>query len=133
MNDTHPTLAVFFYGWAMGYTTITTNLAARNRITRLLETYRLSSLEKVPLVWVCRTARSLNGTNPRDGRKDGKDVNGRKGANVAAEKGDISNRTDPHVESPRADKADPAIDSHDSHDANDSVDSHGHRPTTVGL
>lgn len=120
MNDTHPTLAVFFYGWAMGYTTITTNLAARNRITRLLETYRLSSLEKVPLVWVCRTARSLNGTNPRDGRKDGKDGNGRKGANVAAEKGDICNRTDPHVESPRADK--------------DSGDSHADTgPTTVGL
>ncbi|CAK7214376.1 hypothetical protein SBRCBS47491_002122 [Sporothrix bragantina] len=69
----NPTLAVFFYGWAAGQTTITTNLVARNRIARLLERYRTSSHEQGPLVWVCRTARSLNGTNPANGRRDGKD------------------------------------------------------------
>ncbi|CAK7563598.1 MAG: hypothetical protein SEPTF4163_001468 [Sporothrix epigloea] len=73
MASFDPTLAVFFFGWAAGHTTITTNLVARNKIAQLLERYRTSSLEQGPLVWVCRTARSLNGTNPRDGRRDGKD------------------------------------------------------------
>ncbi|CAK7225728.1 hypothetical protein SCUCBS95973_005961 [Sporothrix curviconia] len=68
----NPTLAVFFYGWALGHTTITTNLEARNRIARLLEQHRTSSHEQGPLVWVSRTARSLNGTNPADGRRDSK-------------------------------------------------------------
>ncbi|CAK7243486.1 MAG: hypothetical protein STHCBS139747_005011 [Sporothrix thermara] len=68
-----PTLSVFMCGWAMGYTTITTNLMARNYILRRLERYRTSSYEPGPLVWVFRTARSLNGTNPKDGRRDGKD------------------------------------------------------------
>ncbi|ERS97441.1 hypothetical protein HMPREF1624_05608 [Sporothrix schenckii ATCC 58251] len=82
MNDTHPTLSVFFYGWAMCYTTITTNLAARNRITRLLERHRTSSAEKDPLIWVCRTARSLNATNPRDGRKEVSLECGQRGARL---------------------------------------------------
>lgn len=60
-----PTLAVFFFGWAMRYTTITTNQAAKNRIERLLEQFRTSPDEDGPVVWVCRTVRSLNGTNPR--------------------------------------------------------------------
>ncbi|CAK7268026.1 hypothetical protein SEPCBS119000_002845 [Sporothrix epigloea] len=77
MANANPTLAVFFFGWAAGHTTITTNLVARNRIALLLERYRTSSYEKGPLVWVCRTARSLNGTNPREGRRDGKDKTAR--------------------------------------------------------
>ncbi|KAL1895588.1 hypothetical protein Sste5346_005057 [Sporothrix stenoceras] len=80
MTDSQPTLSVFFYGWAARQTTITTNLAARNKIARLLEKYRTSSFEEGPLVWVCRTARSLNGTNPRDGRKDGKTPKQKTGA-----------------------------------------------------
>ncbi|CAK7266406.1 hypothetical protein SEPCBS57363_002072 [Sporothrix epigloea] len=73
MAGLNPTLAVFFFGWAAGHTTITTNLVARNKIAQLLERYRTSSFDRGPLVWVCRTARSLNGTNPRDGRRDGKE------------------------------------------------------------
>ncbi|CAK7206613.1 hypothetical protein SEUCBS139899_009413 [Sporothrix eucalyptigena] len=76
MAKSKPTLAVFFYGWAAGQTTITTNLAARNRIRALLERYRTASHEEAPLVWVCRTARSLNGTNPQEHRNDGKQKKG---------------------------------------------------------
>ncbi|EFX06179.1 hypothetical protein CMQ_4248 [Grosmannia clavigera kw1407] len=63
-----PTLAVFFYGWASHHATITTNMAAKNRIERLLEQFRTSPDEDGPAVWVCRSVRSLNGTNPRSQR-----------------------------------------------------------------
>lgn len=65
MNASPPTLSVFFYGWSLGHTTITTNSTARNKITRLLEKHRTSSREANPHVWLSRPVRSLNGTNPR--------------------------------------------------------------------
>ncbi len=77
-----PTPAVFFYGWASGHTTVTTNLAARNRIARLVEQHRTSSHDTGPSVCVSRAARSLNGTNPRQGGSGGRGRGGGGGGGV---------------------------------------------------
>ncbi|OAA66804.1 hypothetical protein SPI_01380 [Niveomyces insectorum RCEF 264] len=66
-----PTLAVFFYGWASGHTTVTTNHTAQTRIARLMERARSASGERGPTVWVCRKTRSLNGTQRESKRADG--------------------------------------------------------------
>lgn len=52
--------SVFFYGWASGYTTLSSNLAAAKEIENIIEENRSSDTESGPDIWPCML-RSLVG------------------------------------------------------------------------
>jgi len=56
--------AVFFYGWATGTSTITSNNQAVNKIKAMVEDCRTCEEDEGPSLWVCRTARSLAAKHP---------------------------------------------------------------------
>jgi hypothetical protein len=51
--------SVCLYGWATGYTTITSNRTSAKAIERIVEDHRTSDSDAGPDVWVCWTSRSL--------------------------------------------------------------------------
>lgn len=57
-----PTVSIFMYGWAAGYTTLTTNFSCSRQVARLTEQHRTDKDEKGPACYVLATARSLNST-----------------------------------------------------------------------
>ncbi|KAF2104801.1 hypothetical protein NA57DRAFT_51602 [Rhizodiscina lignyota] len=56
--------SVFLYGWATGYTTITSNKGVANLIKRLVEEYRTSEDEVGPNIWLSTYSRSLLAKEP---------------------------------------------------------------------
>lgn len=62
--------SVFFYGWAKGLTTISSNKTVAKEIENMVETKRENDEEKGPDIWLCPTARSLVGKERT--RRDGK-------------------------------------------------------------
>lgn len=62
--------SVFFYGWAKGLTTISSNRTVAKEIENCVEANRKSDDERGPDIWLCATARSLVGKEKT--RRDGK-------------------------------------------------------------
>ena len=62
--------SVFFYGWAKGLTTISSNRTVAKEIESMVEAKRESDGERGPDIWLCSTARSLVGKEKT--RRDGK-------------------------------------------------------------
>jgi hypothetical protein len=53
--------AVFFYGWATGRTTISSNRTVAKEIEATIEAHRSAEEDAGPSIWLCPTARSLVG------------------------------------------------------------------------
>lgn len=53
--------AVFFYGWATGQTTISSNRTVAKEIEATIEAHRSAEDDAGPEIWICPTARSLVG------------------------------------------------------------------------
>jgi len=60
--------SVFLYGWASGWTTITSNRTVAKLIESVVEENRTSEEDRGPDLWLCPTARSLVGKEK--GRRD---------------------------------------------------------------
>lgn len=50
---------IFFYGWASGLTTLSSNATVAKKIETTIEECRRSEADRGPDVWVCTTSRSL--------------------------------------------------------------------------
>lgn len=55
-----PTVSIFMYGWASGYTTVSTNMTCARQLRCLTERYRTNKDERGPAVFVLSKPRSLN-------------------------------------------------------------------------
>mgnify|MGYP003310335516 CR=1 FL=1 len=62
--------SVFFYGWAKGLTTVSSNRTVAKEVENCVEANRKSDDERGPDIWLCATARSLVGKEKT--RRDGK-------------------------------------------------------------
>jgi hypothetical protein len=59
--------SVFFYGWATGRTTISSNRTVAKEIESTVEKFRCEESEAGPHIWLCATARSLVGKEKTKG------------------------------------------------------------------